>query len=683
MRFSPLVIICCVSLFLIVQNNVHAELYHDEKRGFSTAYPASWMADDSMTIEEGNDTLVLFLYVDEILFAKADINLLYESAPELDGYLQDYIYSLILFRDVSKSVDPHNSFEKNNSEDDLEHLNNLFEQQTDDCKILKLEFENIRCTKLELIEDDVISINGNKAYKIVYSWTEENEVCDSRADYVRGVCHYEEYDNISTTLEFENDNEIWRINSKVRVDKTDSISPQADGIINSLKFLEKTDESAVPDWVKNNAGWWKDGQLDDATFTNGIKFLIDEYIIQLSPEISSRNDIGKISLQKNSFVLKDFQGGITNVKIFGNINDFYESYRVKLEIVRPDKQTDSFRILPTKNGFEYTYELKHDFPEGEYRISGLYERGNLELKPLTFTVNDQNTSDKKIPDWVKKTVGWWSEDIISEEEFLSAIEYLVNNRIIVIDVDEPDISSEFLESTDVISSSKVLSDEYFEVFVIYASQESDCNPEERKSAAEYGYLTEYLLEKNLRGISTKVETICMQLKEIKESYYPLILAKLSVNKPDMLLFVGDVTANFESYYDYGAYGWWASIPVYTSNFSDVHTSVEMIVICECDKRYINQKDGGMWTLSHEIAHYNLYEQGYSSRVYADNVHWVEYLYRDCMENDTLETKDCMKLYETVDVFGVDYQVMDIIYLKSNWKEIQNQVSQEILINRGY
>ena len=35
----------------------------------------------------------------------------------------------------------------------------------------------------------------------------------------------------------------------------------------------------IPNWVKNNAGWWADGQIDDRTFANGIEFLINVGII--------------------------------------------------------------------------------------------------------------------------------------------------------------------------------------------------------------------------------------------------------------------------------------------------------------------------------------------------------------------------------------------------------------------
>ena len=41
-------------------------------------------------------------------------------------------------------------------------------------------------------------------------------------------------------------------------------------------------------------------------------------------------------------------------------------------------------------------------------------------------------SEKTIPDWVKNTAGWWSDDQISEQEFVSAIEFLVNSQIIMV-----------------------------------------------------------------------------------------------------------------------------------------------------------------------------------------------------------------------------------------------------------
>lgn len=36
---------------------------------------------------------------------------------------------------------------------------------------------------------------------------------------------------------------------------------------------------AVPEWIKNNAGWWAEGAIDDETFVQGIQYLISNNIL--------------------------------------------------------------------------------------------------------------------------------------------------------------------------------------------------------------------------------------------------------------------------------------------------------------------------------------------------------------------------------------------------------------------
>ena len=47
--------------------------------------------------------------------------------------------------------------------------------------------------------------------------------------------------------------------------------------------------------------------------------------------------------------------------------------------------------------------------------------------------NSLAQEEVQLPDWIKNVAGWWSNDMISENEFLNAIEYLVNNNIIPLD----------------------------------------------------------------------------------------------------------------------------------------------------------------------------------------------------------------------------------------------------------
>ncbi len=46
-------------------------------------------------------------------------------------------------------------------------------------------------------------------------------------------------------------------------------------------------QSLVPDWIKNNAGWWAEDEIDDETFLNGIEFLLENDIINVSSESKS------------------------------------------------------------------------------------------------------------------------------------------------------------------------------------------------------------------------------------------------------------------------------------------------------------------------------------------------------------------------------------------------------------
>ena len=86
----------------------------------------------------------------------------------------------------------------------------------------------------------------------------------------------------------------------------------------------------VPDWIKNNAKWWADGQVDDSTFSQGIGFLIKNKVISISS-----------------------------------------------------------------------------------------------VQPQASSV-----SEEKIPDWIKNNAKWWADGMISEDDFLKGITYMVEKGII-------------------------------------------------------------------------------------------------------------------------------------------------------------------------------------------------------------------------------------------------------------
>ncbi len=50
-----------------------------------------------------------------------------------------------------------------------------------------------------------------------------------------------------------------------------------------------TIQPEIPTWIKQNAGWWAEGKIDDVSFLGGVGFLIKNNIISISEEYSENN----------------------------------------------------------------------------------------------------------------------------------------------------------------------------------------------------------------------------------------------------------------------------------------------------------------------------------------------------------------------------------------------------------
>ncbi len=94
-------------------------------------------------------------------------------------------------------------------------------------------------------------------------------------------------------------------------------------------------DTVIPSWIKTNAGWWSEDQIDDAAFVTGLGYLI--------------------------------QNGI---------------------LIVPDAHADDSSADGQSSG---------------------------------------------IPSWIKTNAGWWSEDQIDDAAFVTAIQYLIKERIILIE----------------------------------------------------------------------------------------------------------------------------------------------------------------------------------------------------------------------------------------------------------
>ncbi|MDH3610403.1 MAG: phosphate/phosphite/phosphonate ABC transporter substrate-binding protein [Nitrosopumilus sp.] len=66
--------------------------------------------------------------------------------------------------------------------------------------------------------------------------------------------------------------------------------------VTSISFSQMAEaQSLIPDWIKNNAAWWAEGSVDDQTFLNGIEFLIENNVINVSSGDQSL-DVDKLTI---------------------------------------------------------------------------------------------------------------------------------------------------------------------------------------------------------------------------------------------------------------------------------------------------------------------------------------------------------------------------------------------------
>jgi len=66
-------------------------------------------------------------------------------------------------------------------------------------------------------------------------------------------------------------------------------------VLSGIIFIPNAFADVVPEWVKNNAGWWATDQIDDPSFLQGIQFLIKEGIMVIpSTEISGSSEAQEV-----------------------------------------------------------------------------------------------------------------------------------------------------------------------------------------------------------------------------------------------------------------------------------------------------------------------------------------------------------------------------------------------------
>jgi hypothetical protein len=149
----------------------------------------------------------------------------------------------------------------------------------------------------------------------------------------------------------------------------------------------------IPSWVKNNAKWWTTGAISDSDFVHAIQYLIRSGIMQIQtvnlkttnpiePNSSSQK-LSFVSVNSNAFEKHSHQS--TQVQITGKIENFKTGTYVILTITKPDQSSYDLRgILSSKGLFAIPMIIDGNSQTGDYIITAKYN--NVEFGTAFFTV---------------------------------------------------------------------------------------------------------------------------------------------------------------------------------------------------------------------------------------------------------------------------------------------------------
>ena len=133
-----------------------------------------------------------------------------------------------------------------------------------------------------------------------------------------------------------------------------------------------------------------------------------------------------------------------NIVISGWVNyNEQATSDVLLRIIATDplemKIFDGYVTSNSEGEFSIEIPISKDAKVGSYDIEIISQCREIhreicthQNESISIIVEKESSQDKKIPDWIKNIFVWYAQDKVTEEELLSAIEFLVNQEIIQI-----------------------------------------------------------------------------------------------------------------------------------------------------------------------------------------------------------------------------------------------------------
>ena len=209
-----------------------------------------------------------------------------------------------------------------------------------------------------------------------------------------------------------------------------------------------SDQEKIPTWVKDVAVLWVDDKITNDDFLNTIKYLKESNIIKIIKITNDDLADYETNLDKSNEIIQWYSSASDALQnpvksnfvmpvIEGQIDSFRSKVPVEITVVDPNGESKT-TVDITRDG-KYSVTPKDPEPI----LSGMYVteiRVDGALINILYSFLDEEKTDiqnislddskKEIPAWIKNTAVWWTDDKITNDDFLQGIRFLVKTDVI-------------------------------------------------------------------------------------------------------------------------------------------------------------------------------------------------------------------------------------------------------------
>jgi type VI secretion system secreted protein Hcp len=113
-----------------------------------------------------------------------------------------------------------------------------------------------------------------------------------------------------------------------------------------------------------------------------------------------------------------------SIPLSGEI-EFKQGVPLEITLEKPDGTTESFSLLPESSTYDTELPIPDDLSSGLYKVKVKYDTEEVESFSISIL-------KEMVPSWIKNNAKWWSEKQIADSDFISGIQYMIQQKIILV-----------------------------------------------------------------------------------------------------------------------------------------------------------------------------------------------------------------------------------------------------------